>query len=64
PARVGAAADGTVRAVPAGVRRIATEDGTVSVSVRQDSPLKATLHTTRRVRSTPQDLDRDALCVG
>lgn len=33
-----------------GVRKFAT-DGSVSVSVRQDSPLKATLRTTRRVRT-------------
>jgi transcriptional regulator with XRE-family HTH domain len=32
---------------PESVRRVAT-DGTVSVSVRQDSPLKATLRTTRK----------------
>jgi hypothetical protein len=29
------------------VRQV-TSDGTVSVSVRQDSPLKATLHATRK----------------
>jgi hypothetical protein len=33
------------------VRQVAT-DGTVSVSVRQETPLKATLRATRRVRST------------
>ena len=32
---------------PAAVRKVAT-DGKVSVSVRQDSPLKATLHATRK----------------
>jgi transcriptional regulator with XRE-family HTH domain len=37
------------------VRRVAT-DGKVSVSVRQNSPLKATLHT-RRTSSTPRDRD-------
>jgi len=34
-----------VRSAP--VKKVAT-DGNVSVSVRQDSPLKATLHTTRK----------------
>lgn len=38
------------------------EDGEISVSVRQDSPLKTTLRATRRVR--PSDRDRDMLCVG
>ncbi|MFI6759551.1 helix-turn-helix domain-containing protein [Micromonospora sp. NPDC050417] len=43
--------DSAVRTVTdSGVRQVAT-DGNVSVSVRQDSPLKATLRTTRRVRS-------------
>jgi hypothetical protein len=42
------------------VRRVTT-DGNVSVSVRQESPLKATLRTTRRVRST--DHDRDVVCA-
>ena len=41
-------------------RQVAT-DGGVSVSVRQDSPLKATLRTTRRLRST--DRDRDVVCA-
>jgi transcriptional regulator with XRE-family HTH domain len=55
PARSDAAArsQGAVRTEPrarveASVRRVAT-DGTVSVSVRQDSPLKATLRATRTV---------------
>ena len=48
-----------VRAVGEGaVRQVAT-DGKVSVSVRQDSPLKATLRTTRRVH--PGDRDRDVV---
>ncbi|HEY0698369.1 MAG TPA: helix-turn-helix transcriptional regulator [Micromonospora sp.] len=42
------------------VRQVATEGG-VAVSVRQDSPLKATLRTTRRVRSTRHD--RDVVCA-
>ncbi|MGW0433243.1 helix-turn-helix domain-containing protein [Micromonospora sp. NPDC003197] len=36
------------------VHRVTT-DGNVSVSVRQDSPLKATLRTTRRVRSAKSE---------
>lgn len=52
-----------VRAVvDGGVRQVAT-DGKVSVSVRQDSPLKATLRTTRRVRSTTTTTDRDVVCA-
>jgi transcriptional regulator with XRE-family HTH domain len=66
PAESGAAAapaDGAVRTVAGnGVRRIAADDGKVSVSVRQDSPLKATLRTTRRIRSAPHE--RDVVCVG
>lgn len=47
----------------AGGKKLGTaEDGEVSVSVQQDSPLKATLRATRRVR--PADRDRDVLCVG
>jgi transcriptional regulator with XRE-family HTH domain len=66
PAESGAAAaDGAVRTVSGnGVRRVAADDGKVSVSVRQDSPLKATLRATRRVRSAPHDRDRDVVCVG
>ena len=45
------AALGTHRASGVGRVRQVTTDGNVSVSVRQDSPLKATLRTTRRVRS-------------
>lgn len=64
-------------AVDAGVREIAPEtpaknigseapvrevaDGDVTVSVHQESPLKATLHTTRRVR--PGNRDRDVVCA-
>jgi transcriptional regulator with XRE-family HTH domain len=68
PAESGAAAapaDGSVRTMSGnGVRRVGADDGKVSVSVRQDSPLKATLRTTRRVRSAPHDRDRDVVCVG
>lgn len=39
------------------VRQVSSSDGTVSVQVRQESPLKATLHT--RVRAT----DRDVVCA-
>ncbi|WBB70337.1 helix-turn-helix transcriptional regulator [Micromonospora sp. WMMD812] len=55
----------TVPAAPAakatgrGVRQV-TSDGTVAVSVRQDSPLKATLRSTR-VR--PAERDRDVVCA-
>jgi transcriptional regulator with XRE-family HTH domain len=37
-----------VKNAEASAVRQLTSDGTVSVSVRQDSPLKATLHTTRK----------------
>ncbi|HYN94910.1 MAG TPA: helix-turn-helix transcriptional regulator [Pilimelia sp.] len=39
----------------ADVRRV-TSDGTVSVSVRQDTPLKATLRATRTVRPAGRDV--------
>jgi transcriptional regulator with XRE-family HTH domain len=41
-------ATGTVKTGEAPAVRQVTSDGTVSVSVRQDSPLKATLHATRK----------------
>jgi transcriptional regulator with XRE-family HTH domain len=67
PAPVSALAGAGAAARPApqrtGLRRVAT-DGKVSVSVRQASPLKATLRTTRRVHSTDQDRNRDVVCVG
>ncbi|GIG86698.1 hypothetical protein Pen02_16340 [Plantactinospora endophytica] len=44
------------------VRQI-TADGTVSVTVRQESALKATLRTTRRIRPTASP-ERDVVCVG
>jgi len=43
-----------------GVRQVAT-DGTVSVSIRQQTPLKATLRATRTVR--PGDRGRDVVCA-
>lgn len=43
-----------------GRRQVAT-DGSVSVSIRQDSPLKATLRTTRNVR--PSRPERDVVCA-
>ncbi|MEV1286966.1 helix-turn-helix transcriptional regulator [Micromonospora sp. NPDC049679] len=54
--------DAGVRAVAmdAPVRQVTT-DGNVTVSVRQDSPLKATLRTTRRVRGSGRD--RDVVCA-
>jgi transcriptional regulator with XRE-family HTH domain len=64
PDRAGAGAAGAaadLRPVPAGAAkavRTVTTDGKVSVSVRQDSPLKATL------RARPlRDADRDVVCV-
>ncbi|MET7706724.1 helix-turn-helix transcriptional regulator [Micromonospora sp. NPDC005413] len=42
-----------------GVRQV-TSDGKVAVSVRQDSPLKATL---RRTRVRPTERDRDVVCA-
>jgi transcriptional regulator with XRE-family HTH domain len=54
------AGEGPVKAATAGgVRRVATA-GNVSVSVRQDSPLKVTLRTTRRIGSAT---DRDVVCA-
>jgi hypothetical protein len=38
-----------------------TTDGNVTVSVRQESPLKATLRTTRRVHGAGRD--RDVVCA-
>ncbi|MFY1701027.1 helix-turn-helix domain-containing protein [Micromonospora sp. WMMA1923] len=55
PAPVGPTA--VRKATGRGVRQV-TADGTVSVSVRHDSPLKATLRS-KRVRST----DRDVVCA-
>jgi transcriptional regulator with XRE-family HTH domain len=52
--------DSGVRTVTdAGVRQVTT-DGNVSVSVRQESPLKATLRATRRVGSST-DRNRDVV---
>ncbi|WP_433652285.1 helix-turn-helix domain-containing protein [Micromonospora zamorensis] len=50
-----AASKGTNR----GVRQV-TSDGKVAVSVRQDSPLKATL---RSARVRPTERDRDVVCA-
>ncbi|WP_233604272.1 helix-turn-helix transcriptional regulator [Micromonospora sp. HM5-17] len=45
------------------VRQVAT-DGTVSVTVRQDSPLKATLRATRRIHPPAgASPERDVVCV-
>ena len=58
PAPAAAAAPAAVRkATNRGVRQV-TSDGAVAVQVRQDSPLKATLRTTR-VRPA----DRDVVCA-
>jgi transcriptional regulator with XRE-family HTH domain len=53
-----ATSSGTGAAMRTRVRNVAT-DGRVSVSVRQDSPLKATLTTTRRLRPA----ERDVVCA-
>jgi len=50
----------SVRTVTDGNGRKAATDGNVSVSVRQDSPLKAVLRTPRRVRNAG---DRDVVCA-
>lgn len=70
PATASAALAATPRKVTPGkaaqgaaLRRV-TADGKVSVSVRQDSPLKTTLRATRRLRSGDQDRNRDVVCVG
>ncbi|MDG9675074.1 helix-turn-helix transcriptional regulator [Micromonospora parva] len=52
-------ADAAPKSTNRGVRRV-TSDGKVAVSVRQDSPLKATLRSTR-VR--PTERDRDVVCA-
>ena len=64
----GESAESTPVAAPAvhkatgrGVRQV-TSDGNVAVSVRQESPLKATLRSTR-VRTTSERPDRDVVCA-
>ncbi|WP_327032385.1 helix-turn-helix transcriptional regulator [Micromonospora ureilytica] len=52
-------ADAAAKNTNRGVRQV-TSDGKVAVSVRQDSPLKATLRSTR-VR--PTERDRDVVCA-
>ncbi|MET8357211.1 helix-turn-helix transcriptional regulator [Micromonospora sp. NPDC005171] len=52
-------ADAAAKSSNRGVRQV-TSDGKVAVSVRQDSPLKATLRSTR-VR--PTERDRDVVCA-
>ncbi|MCX5118151.1 helix-turn-helix domain-containing protein [Micromonospora sp. NBC_00362] len=52
-------ADAAAKNTNRGVRQV-TSDGKVAVSVRQDSPLKATLRSTR-VR--PNERDRDVVCA-
>ncbi|MEV4757600.1 helix-turn-helix transcriptional regulator [Micromonospora sp. NPDC049559] len=54
--------DASPQKAAANLHRVAT-DGKVAVSVRQDSPLKATLRTTRLVRPTDTDRNRDVVCV-
>lgn len=67
PVRTGRAAvqprsaDGSARGRTGEPARQVTPNGEVSVSVHQDSPLQATLRTTRRLRTT--DRDRDVVCV-
>ncbi|MBQ0994102.1 helix-turn-helix domain-containing protein [Micromonospora sp. PSH03] len=52
-------ADAAAKSTNRGVRQV-TSDGKVAVSVRQESPLKATLRSTR-VR--PTERDRDVVCA-
>ncbi|MBQ1016322.1 helix-turn-helix transcriptional regulator [Micromonospora sp. D93] len=52
-------ADAAAKSTNRGVRQV-TSDGKVAVSVRQDSPFKATLRSTR-VR--PTERDRDVVCA-
>ncbi|MBM0280033.1 helix-turn-helix domain-containing protein [Micromonospora tarensis] len=52
-------AEAGAKSTSRGVRQV-TSDGKVAVSVRQDSPLKATLRSTR-VR--PTERDRDVVCA-
>jgi transcriptional regulator with XRE-family HTH domain len=59
PARTVLTETGVRTVTESGVRQMAT-DGNVSVSVRQEHPLKATLRTTRRVRSST-DRGRDVV---
>ncbi|MGC4769503.1 helix-turn-helix domain-containing protein [Micromonospora sp. DT44] len=60
PAEAASVAPAAVRkAANRGVRQV-TSDGKVAVSVRQDSPLRATLRSTR-VR--PTERDRDVVCA-
>ncbi len=56
-------AESAVRQLPSDAVRQITTDGTVSVTVRQESPLKATLKTTRRIRPGAGS-ERDVVCVG
>jgi transcriptional regulator with XRE-family HTH domain len=61
PASIPAQTDaGRVMAPDASLRRV-TADGSVSVSVRQETPLKATLRATRNMR--PVQRDRDVVCA-
>ncbi|MGC5050725.1 helix-turn-helix domain-containing protein [Micromonospora sp. DT48] len=55
------AAPAVHKATGRGVRQV-TSDGNVAVSVRQESPLKATLRSTR-VRTTSERPDRDVVCA-
>jgi transcriptional regulator with XRE-family HTH domain len=59
PAPVPAPAPAKAAEPAAALRQVAT-DGKVSVSVRQDTPLKAVLHT-RNLRTNPRE--RDVVCV-
>jgi transcriptional regulator with XRE-family HTH domain len=57
PAAIPAQADAGRTLTPeASMRRVAT-DGSVSVSVRQETPLKATLRATRNMRPVQRDRD-------
>jgi len=64
PAGVRSLAESGLRQVPADAVRHVSTDGIVSVTVRQESPLKTTLRTTRRLRPNSGAAERDVVCVG
>jgi transcriptional regulator with XRE-family HTH domain len=64
PAGVRSLAENGLRQIPADAVRHVSTDGVVSVTVRQESPLKATLRTTRRLRPNTGAAERDVVCVG
>ncbi|MFV2100297.1 helix-turn-helix domain-containing protein [Micromonospora sp. LOL_024] len=61
PADSSSVVAGTHKATGRGVRQV-TSNGSVAVSARQESPLKATLRSSR-VRSAADRSDRDVVCA-